>query len=88
MATADVDEAADLADSRDVSTIPHFVLLKHGVQVCSSFDGKQAGGGAGKGEGLGLSWATPNGLVGKHASDLVVGVVWAKSREFWWCGGP
>ena len=34
VATADVDEAAELADSRDVSTIPHFVLLTNGVQVC------------------------------------------------------
>lgn len=34
VATADVDEAAELADSRDVSTIPHFVLLRNGVQVC------------------------------------------------------
>ena len=35
VATADVDEAAELADSRDVSTIPHFVLLRSGVQVCA-----------------------------------------------------
>lgn len=34
VATADVDAAAELAESRDVSTIPHFVLLKNGVQVC------------------------------------------------------
>ena len=33
VATADVDDAAELADSRDVSTIPHFILLRDGVQV-------------------------------------------------------
>eukprot|EP00903_Cladosiphon_okamuranus_P009960 g9448.t1 len=33
VATADVDEAAELADSRDVSSIPHFIFLRRGVQV-------------------------------------------------------
>ncbi|CAB1103079.1 unnamed protein product [Ectocarpus sp. CCAP 1310/34] len=33
VATADVDKAAELADERKVTTIPHFVLLKNGVQV-------------------------------------------------------
>ncbi|CAM9480697.1 unnamed protein product [Ectocarpus fasciculatus] len=33
VATADVDNAAELADDRDVTTIPHFILLKNGVQV-------------------------------------------------------
>lgn len=35
VATADVDEAAEFADSRDVSTIPHFIILRDGVQVCA-----------------------------------------------------
>lgn len=35
VATADVDTAAELADDRDVTTIPHFILLKNGVQVCA-----------------------------------------------------
>lgn len=35
VATADVDEADELADARNVSTIPHFILLRNGVQVCS-----------------------------------------------------
>ncbi|CBJ49215.1 conserved unknown protein [Ectocarpus siliculosus] len=33
VATADVDKAAELADEREVTTIPHFLLLKNGVQV-------------------------------------------------------
>ncbi|CAM9288404.1 unnamed protein product [Ectocarpus sp. 12 AP-2014] len=33
VATADVDKAAELADEREVTTIPHFILLKNGVQV-------------------------------------------------------
>ncbi|CAM9243051.1 unnamed protein product [Ectocarpus sp. 13 AM-2016] len=33
VATADVDKAVELADEREVTTIPHFILLKHGVQV-------------------------------------------------------
>lgn len=34
VAMADVDEALDLADAHNVTTIPHFVLLKDGIQVC------------------------------------------------------
>lgn len=35
VATADVDEAADLVDAHDVSTIPHFILLRDGTEVCA-----------------------------------------------------
>lgn len=35
VATADVDEAAELVDAHDVSTIPHFVLLRSGAEVCT-----------------------------------------------------
>ena len=33
VATADVDEAAELTDAYNVSTIPHFIVLQNGVQV-------------------------------------------------------
>lgn len=33
VATVDVDEASDLADARDVTAIPYFILLKDGAQV-------------------------------------------------------
>lgn len=33
VATADVDEAAELTDAHNVSTIPHFIVLQNGVQV-------------------------------------------------------
>lgn len=33
MATVDVDEAPELADAHGVTAIPHFLLLKSGVQV-------------------------------------------------------
>ncbi|CAN0471918.1 unnamed protein product, partial [Ectocarpus sp. 12 AP-2014] len=33
VATADVDKAVELADEREVTTIPHFILLNNGVQV-------------------------------------------------------
>lgn len=35
VARADVDKAAELADEHEVTTIPHFILLKNGVQVCA-----------------------------------------------------
>lgn len=33
VATVDVDEASEIADERSVTSIPHFVLLKDGLQV-------------------------------------------------------
>ncbi|CAN0274573.1 unnamed protein product, partial [Hapterophycus canaliculatus] len=33
VATSDVDESPELADAHNVTAIPHFLLLRNGVQV-------------------------------------------------------